>query len=100
MGGLESRWVSETLEDFCHTQLDKMTETNKKNAQEQMKQEADYWRQAGKGEYCVMVALLDKLIVYKTRRDIGAAMSQIVQSLNTRVSRLETEVGASAWCGA
>jgi hypothetical protein len=47
-----------------------------------------------------MVALLDKLIVYKTRRDIGAAMSQIVQSLNTRVSRLETEVGASAWCGA
>ena len=93
MGGLESRWVSETLEDFCHTQLDKMTETKKKNVQEEMKQEADYWRHTGKGEYSVMVALLDELSVYKTQREIGKMVSQIVRRLKTRVSRLETEVG-------
>jgi hypothetical protein len=101
MGGLESRWVSETLEDFCHTQLYKMTEAMKKRVQAEMKQGADYYRQAGQGEYSVMAALLGELSLYKTKRDIGAmmqqrdigaAMSQIVRSLNTRVSRLETEV--------
>ena len=70
-----------------------MTKTKKIEVQQEMKYEADYWRQAGKGEYSVMVALLDELSVYKTQREIGATMSQIVRSLNTRVSLLETELG-------
>jgi hypothetical protein len=91
----ERDWMFETVADCCRTQLNKMTNTDRSNAQQDLKEEASYYRQAGK-RYSSIVALLDALSKGVERAQMGNNMSlstlhDVLAAMRVRIAKLEQD---------